>query len=357
MRTIFTNEDIKRLLDNIFNGNLSAYLDSNGTIQYNNPNSEDIVFIDENGNKKEMDLAQCLNVKFYSWKQRLVEKDSQSRTNEPEMSLFDDWVQSLNVSMNESYALVEKINEEVVNSEDIDSSNIDARVTFIMQTNKIQSLDYYVTKLRNLFLGNPQTIQNSFGNDIKAYFMIGSLTYDEEPMMTQLGEVVITSLNMRISYLNDAQAYNDTQVLISLDGDDNYDENGDIVGTTKYLEMPITKHTWQLIFSDSPVPTVDRPDLTGFVANTLSSASTLSFFDFNKTLTNRFNELFWASSAYRIDGILSPKRDVNIPVYVKIVNGGHSYIFKDMISQMGKTFTNSDFTISTITLKGWGKIQ
>lgn len=356
MRTNFTIEDVKNIVDNIFNGNLWQSRVSNGGIEYKNPNSEKILLIDEeNGQSTEKDLAEYLNIKFYNWKQRLVEKGSNDEL--PPLSVFEDWVQSLNFSMNEAYALVERIDEEVTASQDIDSATYMGKITFLIQTDKIKNLDYYITKIRNQFLGVPQEIQNSYGDIVKAFIMIGALTYDQEPFTMQLGECVITTLNFRISYLNDALTFSDTEIEISLNGDDEYNENGEIVGETKYLKMPITKATFQNIFASNPLPTSNRPDQTGFVATSLSTAKTFSFFDFNKELSLQFNDLFWSCSAYRINGVITLPKDVNIPVFIRIKSNGKTYVFKDMIDNMQKNLTNNDFNISSITVKGWGKIE
>lgn len=347
MRTIFTSEDVKNLIEKTFNGNLAAYKASNGAIAYQNPNSDKIIVREENSSQgEEYDLAKYLNISFYNWKERLVSTEDRSMESRQRLSVFEDWVQSLNVSMNEAYALVEKIDEEVTPSQDIDSATITGKITFLVQIDKIKNLDYYVSKIRNSYLGNPQDIQNSFGDILKAYIMMGDLSYDEEPFMTQLGEMIVTSCNFRISYLNDALTFGDTFVEISLDGID-----GD------YLTMPITKLTWQNIFVSKPVPTAQRPDLTGYVASSLSNAKTLTFFDFNKKLSMKFNDLFWSCNCIQRDGVESDMRDVNIPVFVRITNNGHTYIYKDMIDQMEKSMTNNDFNISSITLKGWGKIR
>lgn len=356
MRTIFTIEDIKDIVEQIFNGNLKEYKLSKGSIPYENPNSEKVLLIDEDdGTSQEVDIAEYLNVKFYNWKERLVSKENDGVDSNPSLSVFEAWVQSLNFSMNEAYALVEKIDEEVTASQDIDSSTIIGKVTFLIQTDKIKNLDYYVTKIRNNFLGVPQDIQNSYGDKIKSFIMLGALSYDQEPFTSQLGECVVVSLNFRLSYLADALTYSDTEILISLDGDDEYDENGNVQGTTKYLTMPITKASFQNIFGTNAVPTSSRPDLTGFIANSISNAKTLTFFDFNKDLTMKFNDLFWRCSAIRVDGVLKAVEDVNIPVYIKVKSNNHFYIYKDVIENMQKSLTNNDFNISSISLKGWGK--
>lgn len=356
MRTIFTSQDIKNIIRNIFNGNLAQYKASNGKIAYENPNSEEIVLIDEDdGTRTEKDLAQYLDIRFYSWKNRLIEKSDQSLVDEPQLSTYETWVQSLNFSMKESYGLVELIDEEVTASQDIDSATKIGRITFLVQTDKISNLDYYVSKIRNAYLGNPQDIQNEYGDIIKAYIMIGTLVYDEEPTTIQLGECVQVSCNFRISYLTNALSYNDTEISISLDGDDVYDNDGNIIGESKYLAMPLTKLTWQNIFTSSPLPTTNRPDLTGYVATALSCVKTLTFFDFNKELTLKFNDLMWRYGCYRINGKISSVKDVNIPVFIRIKSNGNTYVFKDMIDNMQKVITNNDFNISSVTLKGWGK--
>lgn len=357
MRTNFSTEDVKNIIEQIFNGNLRQFKASKGSISYDNPNSEKILLTDaDDGTSQEKDLAEYLNIHFYNWKERLVEKGTNRFDEETRYSVFEDWVQSLNFSMNESYALVEKIDEEVTPSQDIDNATIIGRITFLMQADKVANLDHYVTKIRNSFLGVPQDIQNSFGDIIKAYIMMGSLNYDQEPMMTQLGETLIVTSNFRISYLADALAWTDTEIEISLDGDDEYDDKGDIVGETKYLKMPITKASFQNIFVSNPLPTVVRPDLTGVIAVSLSTAKTFTFFDFNKELTMKFNDLFWSCPAFRINGVMTQQRDVNIPIYIRVKSNGKTYVYKDVIDNMQKSLSNSDFNISSITTKGWGKI-
>jgi hypothetical protein len=357
MRTNFTAEDIKNIIDTIFNGNLWLSKATKGQVPYVNPNSEKISLIDtDNGSTIETDIAEYLNIKFYSWKQRLVEKGFGGLEEQP-MSVFEDWVQSLNFSMNESYALVEIIDEEVTASQDIDSSSILSKVTFLIQADKVKNLDYYLSKIKNAFLGVPQEIQNAYGDVVKAFIRVGSLSYDQEPMTMQLGECIMASFNCRISYLNNALTYSDTEIEISLTEDDEYDNNGNIIGDTNYMKMPITKATFQNIFVSNPLPTVERPDLTGFVASSLTMAKTFSFYDYaNEKLSMAFNDLFWSCSAYKVNGQLSQVKGVNIPIYIRIKSNGKFYVYKDMIDNMQKVLTNNDFNISSITTKGWGKI-
>lgn len=354
MRTVFTTEDVKNLIENIFNGNLAQHRLSKGEVEYVNENSEKVVVIDEESGEKikEIDLAEYLNISFYNWKQRLVNTDDNIEDTDQRISVFEAWLKSLNFSLNKSYALVEVIDEDVVASQEIDSSTIFGRITFLIQADKIKNLEYYNTKIRNKFLGVPQDIQNSFGEIIKSYILLGSLVYDQEPLMTAIGECVIVTSNFKVSYLGDAQTFNDTKVEISLTGDDLYYEDGSIVGTTKYMEMPITKYTWQNIWTLQPQPMANRPDLTGHIATAISCVKTLTFYDFNKELINAFNEMFWNCSCVKKNGRISQIKEINEPIYIRITNKGNTYVYRDVIDTMEKSMTNSDFNICSITLRG-----
>lgn len=344
-KTKFTGEDLKNLVETIFNGNLRQHLASKGAIPYVNENSEKVILIDEeSGEQTEKDLAEYLNVHFYNWKERLVETSDPFHEKAQQYVNFEDWVESLNVSMNESYALVEKTDEEVVASQDIDSATISGKITFLVQTDKIKNLDYYVTKVRNAYVGYPQVIQNSYGNKIKAYILVGTLIYDQEPTMTQLGEVVVVSCNFAISYLNDASTYSDTKIELSFDG-------------TNYYEMPITKGTYQTVFATNPVPRSQRPDITGVVAASASTTKTITFYDYNQTLTNLIDEKFWGTCAYKIDDTETIAREVNVPVYVRVTKNGHIYYHKDVIENIEKVLTNNDFDVCSMSLRTWGKVE
>lgn len=352
-RTILTAEDIKNIWQGIFNGTdipERQYRDAQ-----DNPNSETILLVNEDGERENIDLAEYLGIKFYTWKERLVETKDEGGGAAP-YSAFDDWVRSIEFSLSQAYALVELVDEEVTTSQDIDNAVKAGRITFLIQSDKVKNLDYYVTKIRNNYIGNPEQIMNAYGDTVTAYLLLGTLMYDEEPATTQYGECVRVSAGFKISYMSDALNYSDQRIEISLDGDDEYDAEGNVVGESKFLTVPITKQSWQAIFTSNAIPTSERPDLTGFLATTLSVVKTFTFFDFNKTLTQRLNDIFWRCGAYRVDGIVSEAQDVNIPVYVRVTTAEHSYVFKDMIDNIQKVITNSDFNVSSLTLKGWGRL-
>lgn len=343
MRTILTVYDIKEMIRQLFNGNKE--MSEVSSIPYSNPNSEDIVLVDEyDGSQTAKDLAKYLDITFYAWKDRLVSTGA-NHFEAPKLSTYGDWVQSLNFSTNKAYALVEVDDEAVTASQDIDSATKSGKVSILIQEDKVENLDYYVSKIRNSLLGVPQDIQGANGQSLKAYINIGTLLYDGEPETIQLGEVLQVSFNFSITYLTSALTYDDIQVELSL--------NGDI--ESEYKPVAITQSTWQNIFTSVAYPTYQRPDLTGFVVSSVSTIKTLTFYDFDKALTQQLNAIFWRTGSYKMDGALTPVQEVNIPVFIRVKTGGHTYVYKDIIDTMQKNIRNSDFVTSTITLKGFGK--
>lgn len=342
-KTNLNTNDVKNILEQIFNGNLAKHRASLGKIAYENANSEKIILTDEgDGTQTEYDLAQYLDLRFYSWKNRLV--DSENPVVSP-YSTFESWLDSLNKSMDSSYALVELTDSEITPSQDIDSATLTGAITVIAQTNKIANLDYYVTKIRNIYSGAPQDIQNAFGDIVKAYINIGIPLYESEPQMLPIGECVEIRINFTISYLMNALDYTTTPIKLSLDGE-------------SWTEIPFNKIVWQNIATTQAAPKANRPDNTGFLVMALSQVKTISFFDFNAA--KGLNKIFWESGAIKsgtsIDDatVIAPKSP-RIPIWVAVKYDGHWYIYKDIIETMQKTVSNGEFNVTSITLRGDAK--
>lgn len=344
-KTNLNTNDVKNILEQIFNGNLAKHRASLGKIAYENANSEKIILTDEgDGTQTEFDLAQYLDLRFYSWKNRLI--DNENPIASP-FSAFESWIESLNKSMDSSYALVELVDSEITPSQDIDSATLTGTITIIAQTNKIANLDYYVTKIRNIYSGAPQDIQNAFGDIVKAYINIGIPLYESEPQMLPIGECVEIRVNFTISYIMNAYDYTTTPIKLSLDGGINW------------YELPYNKLIWQNVATSQAAPKVNRPDLTGFLPTAISQIKTISFYDFDRTLTNEINKIFWATGAAQKGATLSSddlqdteQGDVRIPIRIAVQYDNIWYVYKDFIETMQKTVSNGEFNITSLTLKG-----
>lgn len=319
MKTILAVEDIKNIIQEAFNSE---------------ENRELIAITDnDTGETTEVDIVDYLNIKYYVWRQRLIDQDGAMPMDLPS------WIESINYSIKDSYALVEILSETVTMSEDIDNASKSCKVTFIVQSDKLRILDHYISKIRNAYLGKPILIQNSYGDTVKAFMVFGNLVYVEEPSMTQLGECVIASLSVNLAYMTNAKTYNDISVSLSLSGKNGY-----------YEPLVLTKCSWANSSNTKAVPKQNRPDLTGFFVVASHHEVSFTFYDFFDGISNELDELFWSSNCIEVDGVAKPQNDLNKSVFLKVTTGGHTYLYEDVILSMSKDITNNDFTVCNITL-------
>lgn len=362
MRTVFTLEEAKRVVEGLYNGNLAEYRAKKGAVEYINENSEKILLKDEYGQSlDEKDLAQYLNLHFYTWRNRVVESEMGKHFTINGQESVEAWVKSLNGSMNDAYALVELTNTAALASQDIDAGKLTGRVTIIIQANKVALLDYYATKIRNKYLGAPQDITNSFGDIIKAYLGMGILLYDGEPTETQLGETVIVSFNFTIDYLADAFSYADTDISFYIGEEDPDDMETNPLGL-HYMHLPLTKASVRSICEYQACVHAERPDLSGAINENIVNSLTLQYFDFkNEELVEELNRLFWERGAikYSVDDDTWENNEIpdfNIPVFMKVKQtyskGGTVYYkYALVITEMNKDITNGEFNVNSVSLK------
>lgn len=319
MRTILTAEDLKRLLAAAFK-----------------ENTEQISLTDEDGDTTVVDLCDYLNVQFYTWKNRLENATGDDN--------FDSWVESITLSMNKAFALVSLTDSDIMPSTNIDFNTVMGEVKFIIQASKAPLLEYLCAKVRANTAGVPIEFINSNGETRVGFINSGILLYDEEPQMSQYGEVVVCTINVSFGILSDAATYEDERVELSLDG-------------TNFSPLVYTKYTFKLASQTNPVATVERPDLTGQVVSSLFVAVALTFYDYKDTLVNALNSVVMGACAARIGDDAKEVGDVNIPIYLKITSKGVVYEYKTVLTAYDKGVTNGEYTICSMTLALWGKGQ
>lgn len=341
MKTLLTTEDMKNIIDTAFNGNLWISRLSKGEIPYENENDEQILIVnEETGEQNSVSMAEYLNIKFYDWKYRVSENDGQY------LAVFDNFISSINVSLDKAYALVEFTGEEAIASQDFDSATDNGVITFEIQSNKIKNFDYYARKIRNSFLGVPQTITNKNGEELTAFITIGIPTYSEEPSNSPLGETIIGNIGFTISYVNSALTYSDFEFSLSFDN-------------VNFYTIPLIKLTWKEIFSSEAVPKANRPDMTGFINTLRSCTKTLAFYDYKASpFSKQLKRTFFELSAIKVNNTETIRKSVNIPIWLKVLDkeDNITYTYKDVIVDMERVFINNDFNTASITLRGWGKL-
>ena len=328
MRAFFSNEDMANLLIDVYK-----------------KNTIDVDLVDEvTQTKTASDMVSYLNVNFYKWWDHVQTAMEEDR--DLGRGIRESWKNSIKYSTDKSYALIEQLDEETILAQDISGATILGRITFLINANKVSNLEFYLRYLKNKLTGNPIKTTAFDGTEVVGYLTLGILLYDQEPAQYQNDECIVATLNWKFNYLQIAKTYSDIKLELSLNG--NLDAS--------YKEMPMIKYTWQNIFTKDAVPTAVRPDLAGMLVKSISLDTTISYYDWDNSITEELNELFWDLNAVEIDGVAQPTRSVNIPVYLRITIGTKKRVYKCVITNMQKVLANNEFNISSITLNGWGKV-
>lgn len=314
MRTQITTEDLKDIFLQVFRQNDETFI------------RED----EETRERQEQSFVDYFNIDFYAWKNRVIQEENQFLP-------FDDFVSQIETSLNRAYGLVEITDASATPSQDMDSATIMGKVTFLIQADKIANLDYYISKIRNTYLGKPEQYQNSHGNIVTAMFDFGTLIYESEPTTMQFGETVVCSVNFSVDYINEANNYADYKVQMSVDG--------------TFFDFPFIKMTWQQTVLSQLVPTQGNITRQGVQTTGIAPQVVFSTYEFKSPLMEKLNKLFWKMSAYEINGVSNTNTNVHYPVDLKVTIDNNEYLYKMVITDMEKAMDNGGFPIMSISLK------
>lgn len=307
-RTIFTTNDIKNIMENVFKENTET------------------ITLNEDEETMEVDIYSYLNMEFYTYKKDIT--DSNGTFN------------GIEYSRNKNYALVETTDEEATISPDIDFVEKTGKVTFLVQESKINALEYYLQKIRNKYIGVPQKVLNNLGDTLNAYLLFGILQYEEPPETSSLGRVIIASIGFKITYLTNALTYSDYDISLSFDNKD-------------YYQIPLNELSMQLIFANDQLAKYSRNDLAGIRNKTCSFVISMSFYDFIKPLTKMINEKFMLFTAIKKNNQEIGVQNINETIYLKIkINDENEYLILCTYDNIQKRMENASYSSTSLTLKG-----
>lgn len=334
MKKQYTNYELMQIVKGIFNDSNNDF-----SIKLKNDNA-DIIEVDS--------IIDYLNVEFYTFKKDL--KDFISGAND-DINVLNHWISSLNNSMNATFGLVEVTNNAPLTSEDIDGGVVDGRVSIIVQADKISNLDYYITTLRNKYVGVFEDLISD-NKEYNAHIVISGLNYDTEPFRSVLGQVLLVSFDISIAYMQKAQTYQNEKCLFSFD-----DEN--------YYELPFSKANESLMFVGEQIIQQNKPDCSGSMNSSATNTWIITFWLFENNLFIKALQdklyLYTCDKYITLDNNneevenARPICPVNIPIYIKRVRDDVTYIQKMVLSQFQKQYINNDFTIGILTLNRYAK--
>lgn len=340
MKTIITSYDVKELFNDIFNepNKLKA--------------SKMKVDINENGQTRQIPMVDYLNVEFYSFRNDIKNSDIIFTENGFEFYNLNAWLISLNKTLNCSYALVEISDSTITTSQDIDSGNVTSNITFIIQEDKIQALELYLSILRQKYAGLELEYVNQNGDTLSTYLSIGALSYDNEPENTCLGQTIVASCQLEWSYIAQSLNYNMEKVSVSFDD-------------TTYTPFPFTNLEKSIMFTGKANTKANMPNLTGIINQNATLSFSFTFWlmkdnAFMKALNDKM--MLECCDSY-VSDLTTPTftdnsvREINIPIYVIITDtfNNKKYKYKMVITKFSTSVTNADFTVGHLDLATYAK--
>lgn len=315
MKTILTNYDIKNIMENMFNSL-----------------TDTINIVDEDNNviKQNVTISSYLEPKFYEYREDLKRVDLENDAY--------NYLTALAQTQEATFGLCEIVGTTVTTSQDIDSGSIEANITFLTNANKIAVLENAIALLRQYYAGNKQTIVNSYSKNIDCYINLNTFTYDTEPTISALGEIITATLNISISYLSSASTYNDETYKIGYSEGSLYD-------------IPYSKMSFVNSYSGTTHILQALPNLSGNInsSNTLSITLTLWLFNDN-TFLSLLNHNEMVNGAYKVNNVLNTIKPLNEPIYLEITKGNNTYLYRLNKTMFKKEYTNADYTICTLQL-------
>lgn len=309
------------------------------------------VIIDDGVEHKQILIGEYLRTEFYTYTKDTRDNNQyyDGNGNGFNFANFDQWLKSFG-AVSTSYAQVELSGLEVVSSEDIDMGSATATITFVMQIDKADIFEKYISKLRLVVAGKRHSFLNSDGEEIAFYATIGELNYDESPIDTPLGKCVVVSLTFGISFMQDTATSNQANIEISLNGSD-------------YEHLYYNEMTNDIMFTGKPNIKQGKPFASGMVNSSVSYATTITYWIFIKDnlqlkINQKLKELVDDNTTFtEIDTI-------NIPVWIKeyipIYDDDGLLSTKTITTKMTivdyKTnYKNSDFINVSLSLNRYGK--
>ncbi len=268
--------------------------------------------VDIDGNKST--AMQVLNMEFYSYKHRVKSAD--------------DYLDSINKSLNQAYCLCELSKAERLYSRDIDHLTIEGRLLAWLQTSKIKLLEALVEECNMEYCG--EVCEIDIGGLKRSMFIEFSVIQPQEVQSaSEIGEAAKLSIGIKMELAPSISSYDDYKIELSFDG-----------GET-YLIVPYTSWTYVYNASQVALPLANQSD-SGFINVSRSNSLSLTLYDFNKPLTDKLRSI-----AFRCNAEQSNVANLNDVICIRITIGdgedAETYSYKFLpktitINSMNTTF-------------------
>lgn len=332
MRKQFTNYELSKLVSDIFTSNDISFTITDSQSEQTSVDS----------------IVDYLNIDFYSFRKELKDTDLSSDM----VSQLEQWYLSSANGLNHAYGLVEIEENSVMTSYDFDGGSIRATITIMIQSDKVSNLDYFITYIRNKYVGVIEDLVDETTNTTYSTHLVFSNVESSEPTESAFGTASRVTIGLDLSYMEKSMTYQDERFGIALD----FDTNGDL---TQFDGFPISRCSENIIFTGKAQIRQNTPNLSGQVnANaTLSFTFTYWLLNSYETLQELDDTMKGLCYSYRYfrgtqaTFIENTAQDINVPVYILRNN----LVYKMVVSSYTRDITNNDMTVITMKLSTYAK--
>lgn len=333
MKRQYTNYELKELVKSIFED-----VNNDFAITAEDEN-EEITSVNS--------IVSYLNIEFYAYKKDLRTGDY---LDVYDTDSINNWVKSLNVSMNKGFASVELTNNTPMTAYDLDGGTVNGKVNIIIQTDRVANLDFYITWLRNKYVGTFEDIVSN-GTTYTSHIVIGVLEVSEV-YQCALGQCVTATFDISISYLEKAETYQDENIEFSFDN-------------TTYYKMPISRLTKSIVFTGKTETRQLQPTTAGTMNSSVSSVYDITYWLLNSnTFMKTLDFDMEKESTYQYSPtVLTPQNPyittdggiVNYVIYIRTKKKNsedteYTFIYKTVITAYTKQVVNNDMTVVSLKL-------
>lgn len=237
--------------------------------------------------ESEKTATSALNIEFYSFKRRIKSAD--------------DYLASMEKSLNQAYCLCELLQAKRLYSKDIDHLTIDGRLTVWLQTDKIKLLEAFIEECNSMCCGEVSEV--SIVDEKRSMLVeLGAPQMIAAQSASEIGESATLTIAVKMELAPSLSSYNDYKIELSFDG-----------GET-YATVPFTSWTYVYNTSQVAIPVANKSD-SGFINVSQSNSISLNLYEFNKPLTKELRKI-----ALRCNAI-DKTTELNAPIYLRMTIG------------------------------------
>lgn len=268
--------------------------------------------------EKEKSITDALNIEYYAFKRRIKSAD--------------DYLASMEKSLNQAYCLCELLQAKRLYSKDIDHAIIDGRLTVWLQTEKIKLLEAFVEECNSICCG--EICEVPVGNETRNMLIeFGAPQIINIQSASEIGESAILTIAVKMELAPSLLSYSDYKIELSFDNGENYST------------VPFTSWTYTYNTSQVPIPVANKSD-SGFINVSQSNSISLNLYEFNKPLTQELRKI-----ALRCNAI-GESTELNVPIYLRMTVGvddeAEIYTYKVLAKTITINGTNTTFNTMAV---------